>query len=277
MVPSAPRPVLAADRVLCFAHRGGAGLWPENTLLAFQQALQAGCDVLETDLRMTRDGELVVCHDATLDRTTNGVGRVEDLPYATLARLDAGYRFTRDGETYPYRGQGLTVPTLAEVMALGPKIRVNLDMKASSAAMVGRLLDFIEMTGVHDRVVVACQHDGPMKSFRTGARGRIATSATRNEVARFLLASRVGLTRRLTIEYDALQIPPHTSLFEVLDARLVAAAHQRGIHVHVWTVDSPSEMRRFLDMGVDGIMSDRPDRLVLAVTQHANLDRASRI
>jgi len=248
---------------IAFAHRGGSQLWPENTMASFEGAVGLGCRYLETDVHLTRDGVLVTIHDATVDRTTDSSGLVRALPLAELKRLDAGYRFSPDGgRTYPFRGQGVTIPSLAEVVEALPQVLLNIDLKRHDAGMVEAMAAFVEERGLHDRLLIASFADGIIKAFRRRTEGRVATAAAGWETRRFWLASRLGLSWLIRPAYDALQVPPRTGRLEVVDRRLLAAAHRRGVQVHVWTVDESSEMRRLLALGVDGIMSDRPDLLL---------------
>ena len=268
-----PRPYFPTEGIACFAHRGGAALWPENTLEAFRGGLAAGCQWIETDIHMTRDGHIVTFHDATLERTTNGRGRIADLTLAELRRLDAGYRFSPDGRSFPFRGQGLTVPTLAEVLALDPVARVNLEIKQARPSMAAALWRFVEDHGVHDRLLVAGEDADVVREFRNLARGRVATSAGKREVFGFWLAARAGVADFLPIEYDALQVPIRFSALEVVTPGFVDAAHRRGLQVHVWTIDAIEEMRWLVDVGVDGIMTDQPARLVELIRERGLLPR----
>ena len=257
------RPYLAGPRPLAFAHRGGAALWPENTLVAFEGAIRLGLRHLETDLQITRDGALVTLHDPTVDRTTDGRGPAAALTLAELQRLDAGHRFTPDGgATFPYRGQGIRVPALDEVLALHPDVCVNLEIKSPDPAAARVVWGFIHHHRVHDRVLVASEHAPVVREFRAQSRGRVATSAGAAEVLRFWLAARLGRGPRSRPDYDALQIPPTHGPLTVIHPRLVDAARRHDLHVHAWTIDDPAEMRRLIDLGVDGLVSDRPDRLV---------------
>jgi glycerophosphoryl diester phosphodiesterase len=259
---SSPRAFLTGEQPLAFAHRGGSLLWPENTLLAFEGALAAGCRYLETDLHTTRDGTIVVFHDPRLDRTTNGVGRLKDLSLAELKRLDAGYRFTLDGKTFPHRGKGLTVPTFEELLELDASARYNVEIKQSDPPMVRALWQLIERRGLHDRLLVAAARDRLVREFRRVSAGSVATSAGTNEGRLFWAASRIGLAHLVPAPYDALQVPPRSGPLTVVDRRFIGSAHARGLHVHAWTIDDAAEMRQLLALGVDGIMSDRPDVLV---------------
>jgi glycerophosphoryl diester phosphodiesterase len=260
------RPFLQGPRPLAFAHRGGSLLWPENTMAAFRGAVAMGYRYLETDLHATRDGALVLIHDDTLERTTDGSGPVWEHTLAELKRFDAGYRFSPDGgRTYPYRGQGVTVPTLEEVVEAFPEVRLNVDIKQERPPAVAAVADFIDRRGLQDRLLVVAFGDRVVGEFRSASGGAVATAASQSEARRFWLASRLRLERLLRIPYDALQVPARYRSRTVVDRRLVGATHRRGLQVHVWTVDEPEEMRRLLSLGVDGLMSDRPDLLLEVV------------
>ncbi|EDM75770.1 glycerophosphoryl diester phosphodiesterase [Plesiocystis pacifica SIR-1] len=263
-----PRPYFQTSGVACFAHRGGAALHPENTMIAFRHGLEAGCRWIETDVHLTRDGHVVCFHDNDLERTTNGRGKVWEYTLAELQRLDAGYHFSPEGGGgHPFRGQGITVPTLDEVLALDPEVRINIEIKQREPEMVGALWRYIDDRGLHDRLLVACEFDGPVRAFRNLARGRVATSSGRVEIFGFWLAARAGVSDWLPIEFDAMQIPVDYRGLRVLDPNFLRAAHRRGVQVHVWTIDDADEMRRLVELGVDGIMTDQPGRLVEVVTE----------
>jgi glycerophosphoryl diester phosphodiesterase len=263
----ATRPYLLHDRPLFFAHRGGSLLAPENTLAAFELGVSYGADALELDLQTTSDGELVVIHDATVDRTTDGTGPVSAFTLAELRGLDAGYRFTPDGgQTYPYRGQHLTIPTLRDVFARYlPATRINIDLKQSTPARERSLWELIQEFEAYDRVGAGCESVAAVARFRRLSGGRVATAAAATEVRSFLLAVWARATRWLRIPYDALQIPETYRGIRVVSPTLIHAAHRRGLVVHVWTVDERAAMERLLTWGVDGIMSDRPDVLAEAL------------
>jgi glycerophosphoryl diester phosphodiesterase len=261
-----PRPYLASGRPLFFAHRGGAQLAPENTLAAFERGIAYGADVLELDIQTTAEGELVVIHDTTVDRTTNGAGPVAAYTLDELRRLDAGYRFTPDsGQTFPLRGQGLTIPTLREVFTRFPMSRVNIDLKESAPPRERRLWELIREHEAYDRVLVAAETLPPIARFRRLAEGKVATSACEPEIRAFVLARWAGLTRLLRPVYDALQVPELYRGLRIVSPAFVRAAHRRGLAVHVWTVDERAAMARLLAWGVDGLMSDRPDVLAAAL------------
>jgi glycerophosphoryl diester phosphodiesterase len=260
-VPRLPRarpghPYLAGAPLLT-AHRGGAALAPENTLEAFGQAVDVwGADMLEMDVRLTADGEVVVIHDATVDRTTDGSGAVAAHTLARLGALDAGAGF-RDLEGRPsFQGRGVRVPTFAEVLEAFPGMRLNVEAKCPEVA--GPLVARIETHGARDRVLVAAEHE----ANRRGARGyRGPWGASRRQLRLFWVLHRTLLGALYTPRVDALQVPPRFRGREVVTARFVAEGHRRNLPVHVWVVDDPDEMRRLLALGVDAIQTDRPDLL----------------
>ena len=216
---------------------------------------------IETDVHMTRDGHVVCLHDDTIDRTTNGRGRVRDYDLTELRRFDAGHQFTADGRSYPFRGQGITIPTLEEVAALDPASFINLEIKQAQPPMAECLWRRIEALGLCDRVLVASADALLIRAFRNLARGSVATSAGRGEILAFWMAARAGLSSLLSIEYEALQVPATSAGLEIVNRKFVEAAHARGLKVHVWTIDDAAEMRRLIELSVDGIMTDHPRRL----------------
>lgn len=258
---------LAGPRPLCFAHRGGAALWPENTIVALRGAVELGVSHLETDVHLTRDGHLVVFHDARLERTTDGYGFIRDYSLTELRELDAGFRHSPEGKGRPWRGKGLRIPLLSEVFEIAPDVKLNVEMKQSKVGLPRALWRFIEEHAVHDRILVAAAETGLGREFRALSGGRVATSASALEVIEFWAAARIGLGAVVPVAYDALQVPPRYHGLEVVTERFVRVAHSRGLHVHVWTIDEPAEMRRLLALGVDGLMSDRPDRLLEVVRE----------
>lgn len=211
---------------------------------------------------MTRDGHVVCLHDDTLERTTNGRGRVRDHDLTDLRRFDAGYRFTPDGHSHPFRGQGISIPTLDEVAALDPNAFINLEIKQAKPSIAERLWRQIDDLGLHERVLVASADAMLIREFRNLARGSVATSAGRGEILAFWLAARARVTPLLSIEYEALQVPVAAGGLEVVTPTFIAAAHSRGVKVHVWTIDDVAEMRRLIELGVDGLMTDHPRELV---------------
>jgi glycerophosphoryl diester phosphodiesterase len=256
------------------AHRGGNGLWPENTLRAFGQAAALGVDVLEMDLRRTRDGEIVALHDDTVDRTTNGHGAVAAMSLADLKRLDAGYRWTADnGATYPFRGQGISIPSLREVLQALPGAKLNLEIKPGDPGMAQPLCELIVGQGAQLRVAVVSAEQAAIDAFRKAC-PKVATGASRDEAVWFVRLSEFSLHPLYRPAAHALQIPERVGSHEVLTPGLVRDAHRLNLKLEIWTVNNPSDMRRLLSMGVDGIMTDFPDRL-LALLQRPGADPAA--
>ena len=265
LITAKPRPdrsYLLSPRPLIMAHRGASGIAPENTIIAFRKALEAGSDVLELDVHATKDGEIVVIHDETVDRTTDGTGAVKDFTLEELKRLDAGYRFTPDeGKTYPYRGQGITIPTLKEVFAEFPDARINIEIKQPEPPIESSLLALIDEMGMRDKVLVASFHDEVMQRFRKLA-DDIATSAAEGELREFMVYLTLKAVPFYTPKADAFQVPEYYGERHVVTKDFIEAAHSKNVKVHVWTVNEEGDMRRLLELGVDGIITDYPDRLV---------------
>ena len=246
-----------------FAHRGAAARAPENTLEAFRLAAESGVRGLETDVHMTRDGYIVAIHDDSVDRTTDGAGLVREMMFAELKDLDAGYRFTPDGgETYPYRGRGVRVPEIREVFREFEGFVVNIDIKEEQPGVEEALLRAIKDHGAEDRVIVASGRSRSVRRFRRLCRGRVRTSASALEIAVFHYLNRMRLEGLFRPPYDALQVPVEYRGTPLLTPRFIRAAHARGVRVDAWTIDDPREMRRLLDLGVDAIMTNRPEVLV---------------
>ncbi|GAA4727427.1 glycerophosphodiester phosphodiesterase [Isoptericola chiayiensis] len=240
----------ARGEVAALAHRGfshGAENL-ENSMAAFAAAVDLGYRYVETDSHGTRDGVAVALHDSDLDRTTDGHGAVADLSWAEVSRA-------RIGGTEP-------VPRLDELLDAWPDLRVNIDVKGDSG--VDPTAAAIERTASHDRVCVTSFSPRRRRATLARLSRPTATSAGIGEVVGFLAGARLrvpGLVRRALRDVDALQVPRSQGVLTVVDAATVAAAHRAGRHVHVWTVDEPDEMRRLLDLGVDGIVTDRADLL----------------
>ena len=251
-----------AGRPLVIAHRGGAGLWPENTLYGFERAAALGVDVIETDVRATRDGELVIFHDEGVGRTTDGSGTVGSFTLAELKRLDAAYRFSPDGgRTFPLRGSGVTVPTLREVFEALPRMRFNIEPKQTAPSIAAPLCRMIRESGRVERVLVASFSGAALEESRREG-PEVATSAATGEVASFFTLQRAGLAASYSPTMQALQVPEYAGGLHVLTRDFVEAAPGRNLRVHAWTVNAEGDMRRLIDLGVDGIMTDYPDRLL---------------
>lgn len=247
-----------AGAPLLIAHRGGAALAPENTLAAFRRAVEWwGADLLEIDVHPTRDGEAVVIHDATVDRTTDGSGPVAGMALEELRRLDAGHRFSPDGgRSYPFRGSGVRIPTLAEVLEAFPGARVNVEIKDGRAQEA--VWETVHRLGATGRVLIAAGVRANRSRF---AAYPGPTSASVVEVRNFWLHLGVGSVALWRPTTDAFQVPEWQGRLHVVTPRFVRVAHARNLPVHVWTVNREADMHRLLEWGVDGIVTDRPDLL----------------
>lgn len=255
----APRPpcapadhvLLCGDRLL-IAHRGGGDLRPEETLLAFENAAALGADVLELDVHSTADGEVVCMHDDTVDRTTDGTGLLHDLTFAELRALDAGHRFTTDGgATFPYRGMGVQVPTLAEVLTAHPTAWFSIEIKQTEPNIVEDVLAVIDAAGAAERVVVVSFSDAVVTELRT-RRPELVTGMSLGEVVAFATLSSAR---------EASYVPP-TSIAQIpassVTPEVVARAARLGVRLHAWTVNDRPTMESLLALGVHGIMTDDP-------------------
>ncbi|MEU3348487.1 glycerophosphodiester phosphodiesterase [Streptomyces sp. NPDC006700] len=227
-----------------FAHRGGAADGLENTLAQFRRAAGLGYRYMETDVHATADGRLVAFHDATLDRVTDGAGRIADLPWDDVCRARVAGREP--------------VPLFAELLEAFPEVRWNVDVKAEPA--LRPLLDLIERTNAWDRVCVGSFSEARVVRARRLAGPRLATSYGTRGVLALRLRS-WGLPTVPRRSAVAAQVPVSQYGVPVVDRRFVRTAHARGLHVHVWTINEPAEMHRLLDLGVDGIMTDHIETL----------------
>ena len=248
--------------ILVFAHRGGGGLYPENTLEAFEYSAKMGADVLELDVHATADKKLVVMHDRTVDRTTDGRGRISEMKLDAVKKLDAGYKFSKDGgQTFPFRGKGITIPTLREVFEVFPEITFNIEPKQETPSIIKPLCALIRERKAIDRVIVGSFKQAVIDEFRVEC-PEVATSASPSEVSQFLALSKTGLDQSYSPPMQALQVPERLGALTAVTKDFVEAAHRRNLKVHVWTVNETKDMQRLIEMGVDGIMTDYPDKLL---------------
>jgi glycerophosphoryl diester phosphodiesterase len=260
-------PFFDVPRPAVIGHRGASGELPENTLPAFERAVAQGAVILESDVHRTRDGALVLIHDDRLERTTDGTGRVADQTLEELRSLDAGHSFSpeKDGQ-FPYRGQGIQIPTLEELFEAFPDRRLNLEIKAAGA--IEATVAAVRTAGREDSVLLAAAEDSIMLALRRHlARVGVAPAvgASAGDVAAFVRAALAGSPP--PPGPMALQVPPRVGAQPLVTAEFVRHAHEHGLVVHVWTVNDPREMHALLDLGVDGIMSDFPARIAAVVAE----------
>ncbi len=251
----------AGSKPRLFAHRGASLKAPENTLPAFCLAEGWGVPYLELDVRSSRDGQIVVIHDDTLERTTNGRGKVGAHTLDELKKLDAGYHFSSSGgSSFPFRGKGVCVPTLEEVLQACPRAKVVIEIKQAEPPIEERVLDIVGRCGRQADVLLASAHDRVLKRVR-GLAPQIATSFAAGEVGEFIERVYAAGIDGYTPPAPALQIPPEHQGLPLVTPETIRAAHALGVEVHVWTINDPQEMWRLLELGVDGMMSDDPEKL----------------
>jgi len=250
------------SRPLVFAHRGGGGLYPENTLEAFKYSAAMGVDVLELDVHSTADGTLVVMHDAQVDRTTNGSGQINRMTLAEVKKLDAGYQFTPDGgKTFPFRGRGITIPTLQEIFDALPEKTFNVEPKQAEPSVTGQLCEILRARKMTDKVIVGSFRQTAIDEFRAEC-AEVATAATPAEVRDFLALYKVGLGESYSPPMQVLQIPERLGSLQIVSKDFIETARRLNLKVHVWTINDAEDMQRLIEMRVDGIMTDYPDRLL---------------
>jgi glycerophosphoryl diester phosphodiesterase len=255
-----PEDTLWSDRVLNIAHAGGKGTRPEHTMLAYETAMADGADVLELDVHATSDGVLVLMHDETVDRTTDGTGLIKGMTYQELAQLDAGYTFTTDdGATFPYRGMGLTVPTLPEVLEAYPDVPYVIELKQETPSIVAPFLQTCDDHGISDQMVASAFSVTLLQELRAAA-PQMPTGFAVPEVLTFM-----GLTKEAEATYEPpgefLQVPIEQAGIAVLTPEFVERAERLDLKVHAWTINDETEMQMLVDLGVDGIITDFPATL----------------
>ena len=247
---------------MVLAHRGWSGRYPENTMAAFEKAAALPVDGLELDVRGTADGVPVLMHDETVDRTTNGTGRVTDFTLAQLKGLDAGYRWSPDeGRSFPFRGRGIAVHTLREVLSAFPHLWINLDIKQNQPSVIDTVAGMIRRFHIEDHVCAGSFDTQTIRALRRAC-PEAATAAAPREVLGFLVLQRLLLSFLYRGKARVLAIPEHFRGRRILNRSFVQAAHQKGLAVHVWTVNERKDMVRVVDMGVDGLITDHPDRAI---------------
>jgi glycerophosphoryl diester phosphodiesterase/membrane-associated phospholipid phosphatase len=262
-------PHFAAQDVSVIAHSGAQLYAPTNTLPAFELALEQGADTLEMDLQLTADDEVVVIHDGTVDRTTGASGAVRDLTLAELQELDAGWYFEDEDGSTPYRGQGITIPTLAEVVDAFPDTHLLIELKTDGGPeIVQPVIDLVRDRGIEDRVTIASFSQAYLEPVREQLPG-VPTNMPESETFAFYVRSLVGLHPWWEPPGALFQVPETFDGRLVVTPRFTRAAERLGVDVQVWTVNEPEDMHRLLDAGAHAIMTDAPDRLVAVLEERA--------
>jgi glycerophosphoryl diester phosphodiesterase len=244
------------------AHRGGAKLRPENTLASFDHAASLGVDGIECDVHLSRDGEPVVIHDHTLDRTTDGHGPVAALSADELSRVDAGFAFGA-AEEFPYRGRGFGVPRLEHVLRRYPEMPFVVEIKGDEPSAPARVIDVVHAAGAAGRVLIGGFSQQVLSAVRR-IEPALPTSASRDEVRAAVRRAAVWLAPRRS-GYALIQVPFRFKGRRVFGRRFVRGARRAGFPVHAWIVDDPAEMTMLVSWGVTGLISDRPDVAIQTV------------
>lgn len=253
------RPWFDGPRPRLFAHRGSSGTAPENTMEAFAEALEAGADRLELDVHVSADGHVVVFHDDDLDRTTDGSGPLRSRTLRELKALDAGFRFRAEDGSPAFRGRGVRIPLLDEVLEAFPTTPLNVEVKADEGRGVEAFFAALDRHGARERVLAAAFEAPILHRIRQVAPDAL-TSLSAEEVAVFFAALHSGGLDDYRAPGAALQVPPDHEGMPLVTREFVDAAHRAGMEVHVWTINEEPEMERLLALGVDGLMTDFPAR-----------------
>lgn len=244
----------ATDSTLVIGHRGGAGAAPENTVVAIRHGIAAGADAIEFDIHATLDDRIVVIHDDTLERTTDGTGIVEEMTLDELRRFDAGYSFTPNlGHSFPFRGTGVQIPTIDEAVEACEGRPIICEIKTPRAGQA--LAAWLPGKPVRERMIVGGFDIGDVRPAASVARWRCAS---RRDLTPFVLLGKLGFPARLAPDVTAAMVPVRKGLVRVVTRGFVRRCHEAGAGVHVWTVNRPDEMRQLLGLGVDGLISDFP-------------------
>lgn len=260
------------NRPLVIAHQGGELLAPSNTMAAFTNAANMGVDVIETDLHITKDGYLVAIHDPTVDRTTNGHGKVADMTLEDIQKLDAGYHFKDLNGNYSYRGKGVYIPAAEEMFQTFDQMRIEMEIKDDNPPerideMASKLWALIKKYHMEDKILVASFDQNILDTFNKYAKDRVATCGGKQEVTQFVVFHKFFLRNLYQPHTDSFQIPIEDSGFDLTDQKLITGAHRRGQDISYWTIDDPKEMKKLLDAGADGILTNRPDLLLKIVAE----------
>ena len=257
LIDPAARPVIA--------HRGDSAHFPENTIPSFDRALELAADAIEFDLRVSRDGEVVIIHDPTVDRTTNGSGAVDSLTLAELKLLDAGARFSLDGgRTFPFRGQGLTIPTFDEMLARYASVPMLIEVKIPEA---GRLAPAVlDRHNANGRVVLDSTDANALEPFRGLP---VITGASLRDIVSILPRTLFGLPLG-QVPYRAFCVPLWYNRIPVPVRRIARSGHRAGFPTHVWTVNDPRIAEELWRSGINGIISDDPGTMLEHRSRLAN-------
>lgn len=252
--------------VLNIAHRGGRGLAPEGTIAAFDNAMALKVDMFEFDTHITKDGHLVVIHDSTVDRTTDGTGWVNEMTLEEIQSLDAGYHFVDENGEHSFRGQGVYIPTVAEVFERYPNMRHLIELKDTNQAslyedVIQELWRLIQEYDMMDNVMVGSFTHEINERFEAVTWGQIPIGAGESAVRDFVTKHVPYLNGLAQSNVDSLQLPTEAEGYDLTTKNIIESANKRNMSIYYWTINDEEKMRELIEKGVDGIMTDYPDRL----------------
>ena len=251
------------------AHRGDSANYPENTIPAFISASRMDIDIIETDVHLTKDGELVIWHDDTLERNTDGTGTLESKTLEELKKLDAGYTFTKDGgKTFPFRGKGIKLCTLDEALKACPDVRFNIDLKSQEKEIAEVFIRIIRENKAEKRVCCASFHLGNLKRVRALAPDILTSITTAEVIPRVLF--RPFYSNKPSKRKIIFQVPVAQGIFKVITPKFIEKWHKKDAVIMVWTINEEEEMRRLFKLGVDTVMTDNPS-LVIKVAEELGI------
>lgn len=255
------------NQPLVIAHRGGAGIAPESTIEAMDKSVEMGVDMLEFDVHLTSDHELVVLHDDTVDRTTEGTGHINDIPLSEVQELDAGYRYVDDNGQHSYRGQGVYIPTVREVFERYPKELYLIEIKDTNYPELydvasKELWSLIEEFELENQVTVGSFTHEILEDFREISNNQVAIGAGETEAEDFVIKSITRLNGLINTHAASLQLPLEQRNIDLTGGFIRRTAHDKKMHVYYWTINEEEDMRDLIEKNVDGIMTDYPDFLI---------------
>ncbi|WP_078553393.1 glycerophosphodiester phosphodiesterase [Bacillus alkalicellulosilyticus] len=261
------KPFFSEGEMLVIAHQGGEHLAPSNTLVAFEQAVEIGVDVIEFDIHITSDNHLVAIHDPTVDRTTNGSGVVAEMSLAELKKLDAGFYFRNLEGDYSYREQGVTIPTVEEIFSAFPNIRMNIEIKDTNPPdkielLCQTLWSLIEKYELEEKVLIAAFDQNIIDTMSEASNHTVAVSGGKQEVTKFVIFHKLFLNGLYRPKVDAIQVPTEQARIDLTDSYLIKMANKKGLDVHYWTINDRETMEYLVEQGANGIITDRPDILL---------------
>lgn len=249
------------------AHQGGKHLAPSSTLEAYRNAADLGVDIMELDLHMTKDGHLITIHDPTIDSITDGTGVVNEMTLAEIQSYDAGANFKDLNGEYSFKGKGVYIPTLDEVFEAIPDMRWNIEIKdtndpALHGPIAEKLWDLIVFHGLEEKVLLASFDQKIVDLMTDVSDGKAIVAAGQQEATKFVILQKAFLTGLYRHKVHAIEIPTEQGPINLMDKKIIRGAKKHGLDVHYWTINDPELMQELIDLGADGIITDRPDLLL---------------